>query len=236
VEFRNRNSLRGWGTRATITSFAERLHMPANDLTETICAALSGATLFSGGLLRTMEPSVVWRFTSQLPAQTLTLFRREKAAAVVTSDVIGLGVNWTCWVVGYQVGGSQHRWFLPLAGTQVGSLLREVRETGLRLWMDGEAEKSVFEARMPVSTELGSTLRKQWALSADSTAVAENLLRTAAQLLTPASLKPAEGSAPASYVSVTAVIPRDLRLDPASDASAALWRASRSTHQGRYDA
>jgi hypothetical protein len=213
--------------------FVHKLHMATQGLLDTISAALSGGTLFSGGLLRTMEPSPVWRFTSLLPPQTLALFRRGKADAVVTSDVIGIGVDWVCWVVSYQVGETQHRWFLPLAGMQVGSLVREVRNAGLRLWMDAEAEKLVFEARMPVSSELGSALRTQWAPSIDSTTAPGNLLRTAEQLLAPASLKPAEGSVPASYVSVTAVIPKDLRLDPASEAAAALWRASRSARQAR---
>lgn len=201
--------------------------MPTGDLLQTISAALYGGSLFSGGLLRTHEASAVWRFTSQVPAQTLALFHREKARAVVTSDVIGMAAEWVCWVVAYQVGAIQHRWFLPLVGTQVASLLREVRETDLRLWMDAGAELPVFEARIPVSKELGSALQAQWRPCADAGAAAENLLRTAGQLLHAGALMPADGSELASRICVTAVIPADLPLDPPPEVAPAIWPTRR---------
>lgn len=228
MEFRNRNSLQELGARGSINCFADDSPMPDRDLHDTISAALSRGTLFGGGLLSTNEPTPVWRFTSEMPAETLALFRQKSDDALVTSDVIGMGAGWVCWVVAYQVGRTQHRWFLPLAGAQVSRLVRDVRRTGLRLWMDAESAETVFEARLPVSRELSLALRTQRPPSVDRTRAAENLIRTAAHLLTPSSLKPADGNPLASEISVTAVIPEDLRLDAASEAAAAIWRASRS--------
>jgi hypothetical protein len=197
------------------------------DLNQLIACALVEPALFGGGLVRSQNPEVAWLLTSRIQPEVLSSFRAHSDAAVVTSGTLSTSPEWASWVIGYQVFGHQHRWFLPLLGPDVAMLAREVGSTGVRLWMDAGPQCTLVEARVPVSNALGASLRHHCKPSCASSALAGTLLTTAARLLAPAALRPAHGTPHPSTVSVTAVIPSDLWLDVESETAAALWHASR---------
>jgi hypothetical protein len=203
------------------------------DLHLLIACALVKPVLFGGGLVRSQSPDVAWHMTSEIQPEVLASFRAHSHAAVVTTDTISTCPEWVSWVIGYQVLGHQHRWFLPLLGRDVAMLAREVSSTGVRLWMDAGLQRTFVEARVPVSEALRASLRQYCRPSCACSTLAGSLLATAAGLLAPGALRPAHGTPYPSTVSVTAVIPTDLRFDVESETAAAIWRASRASTLGR---
>lgn len=198
-----------------------------NDPTSLIASALAQRVLFGGGLVRSPKPQPVWHFTTEILPDVLRNFHAHTDVAVVTSDVVGTCADFVCWVIAYQVTGHQHRFFLPLLGAEVGALTRELRGSGVRLWMDGGPERPVLQARIPASKALRASLRELWKPAPVAAELTRNVLATGASLLVPTSLRPADDTPPPSTVSVTAVIPSDLECDRACQTAAALWNLSR---------
>jgi hypothetical protein len=201
------------------------VHMVPADIHDLVSSAIAGGALFGGGIVRSDGAVPLWRITTEVPPASLELFRTLSDEAVVTSDVIGMRPGWVCWVVAYQVRDVQHRLFLPLFGAEVGDFTRRVRRSSARLLFDAAGAKTMLEVRIPLSAQVRGACREHWRASVDDSFFAKSLLLSAASLLVPGALAPADGVNVAREISVTAVVPGDFRLGSAGEAAATLWRA-----------
>lgn len=199
---------------------------------EAISRAITEGALFGGGVVRLTTPEDGWAITTGIGRAALTLFRAEARRAVVTSDVLGVHPRWVCWVFGYQVGQVQHRAFLPLVGAAVGQLIASTRTTDVRLLMDSGWPEFTLEARIPASLGLVAALQEHWQPRVEPKEAGEYMLATAARLLSPGALKPAQGSRVPKDVSVAAVIPEGLSFDDDGGA-ASLLQESANRYAGR---
>jgi hypothetical protein len=143
---------------------------------ELISCAIAEGALVGGGLVHLPAPDGGWAITTEVPKSTLAHFRAHRADAVVTSDVLGLGPSWVCWVFGYLVGSVQHRVFVPLLGEAVRSLIQSAKNSDVRLLMDADSAGVALQARLPASSGLVTSLQQQWHADADPVHVSENLL------------------------------------------------------------
>jgi hypothetical protein len=186
-----------------------------NELSERIQAALDQQRLWDGHVERcaSSENQCVagWYFCSKIAADVLALFQADRASAVMTSDAIGIGPRLTFWVLGLQVGSVQHRFYLPLVAPSVGVLIADKSREDLHLVMDAGPSISALDAHVPVPRHFRATLATLHQPAFDREVVLRDVVLTAASLLEPDALKPANPQSPPTSVSVTAVLPTELR-------------------------
>jgi hypothetical protein len=186
--------------------------MNTDGLSDRIHAALEQQRLWDGHVLRnaSSESPPRWHICSKVPADVLELFQAERASAVMTSDAIGIGPRFTFWVLALQVQEFQHRFFLPLVAPSVGVLVADMSREDLHLLMAADPAIPALDARVPVPRHLRATLANMHQPAFDREVVLRDVVLTAASLLDPDALKPANPRSPPTSVSVTAVLPTEL--------------------------
>lgn len=183
-------------------------------LNKRIQAALDQQRLWDGLVVRSASignsPAPGWYFSSKIAPDVLELFQAERTSAVMTSDAIGIGPKFTFWVLALQVRAVQHRFFLPLVAPSVAVLVTDMSREDLHLFMDAGPSVSALDSRVPVPRHLRATLAKMHQPAFDKEVVLRDVVLTAARLLEPDALKPANPRSPPTSVSVTAVLPTEL--------------------------
>lgn len=185
-----------------------------NGLSERIHTALDQQRLWDGHVVRSPSsgnsPALCWHFCTKVAADVLELFQAEWNSAVITSDAIGIGPRFTFWVLAFQVRGMQHRFFLPLVAPSLAALIADMSREDLHLVMDAGPSVPVLDAHVPVPRHLRATLANMHQSTFDRDVVLRDVVLTAASLLEPDALKPANFGNPPTSVSVTAVLPTEL--------------------------
>lgn len=189
----------------------------ADDVCDTLFRAAEEGRLFDGHLLQgaasaTAEESAnaPWRLSSCIPEGTLALFRRTSDTCVVTSDVLGLTEARAYWVLAYQSGKVQHRFVLPLAGSEVIEMCRRI-PSFISLEMRASQSEATFVANVPLSPQVQTALVQRCATAFNVDAVLREMLVVSADLLRPGTLRPATGAVSPTFVSVTGVLPDSLQ-------------------------
>ena len=185
-----------------------------NGLSERIEAALDQQRLWDGHVVRSASsensPAPGWYFCSKVATDVLELFQAERTSAVMTSDAIGIGPRFTFWVLAFQVRAIQHRFFLPLVAPSVAVLIADMSREDLHLLMDAGPSIPALDSHVPVPLHLRATLANMHQAAFDREVVLRDVVLTAASLLEPDALKPANPRNPPTSVSVTAVLPTEL--------------------------
>jgi hypothetical protein len=185
-----------------------------NGLREQIHAALDAQRLWDGQVVRSLpsenSPASAWYFSSKVASDVLELFQAERTSAVMTSDAIGIGPRFTFWVLAFQVRAIQHRFFLPLVAPSVAVLIADMSREDLHLLMDAGPSIPALDSHVPVTRDFHATLAQMHQPDFDREVVLRDVVLTAASLLHPEALKPANLRSPPTTVSVTAVLPTEL--------------------------
>lgn len=183
-------------------------------LSERIHAALDQQRLWDGHVVRRASsensPAPGWYFCSKVAPDVLELFQAERTSAVMTSDAIGIGPRFTFWVLAFQVRAIQHRFFLPLVAPSVAVLVADMSREDLHLLMDVGPSVPVLDSHVPVTRHLRATLANMHQPVFDREVVLRDVVLTAASLLDPHALEPANPRSRPTSVSVTAVLPTEL--------------------------
>jgi hypothetical protein len=185
-----------------------------NGLSERIHAALDQQRLWDGHVVRSAssrnEPAPGWYFCSEVATDLLEVFQAERASIVMTSDAIGIGPRFTFWVLALQVRAFQHRFFLPLVAPSVAELVADMSREDLHLVMDAGPSIPALDSHVPVPKHLRAMLATMHQPTFDREVVLRDVVLTAASLLEPDALKPANPRSPPTSVSVTVVLPTEL--------------------------
>lgn len=207
----------GQGASEALRFSAQGLMTNTNGLSERIEAALDQQRLWDGQVVRSASsensPTPCWYFCTKVATDVLELLQAERISAVMTSDAIGIGPRFTFWVVALQVRAIQHRFFLPLVAPSVGALVADMSREDLHLLMDAGPSVPALNAHVPVRQHLRATLATMHQPVFDREVVLRDVILTAASLLDPGALKPANPRSPPTSVSVTAVLPTELVPD-----------------------
>lgn len=185
-----------------------------SELSGRIHAALDQQRLWDGHVVRTVSsenaPAPCWYFRSKVAPAVLELFQAERTSAVMTSDAIGIGPRFTFWVLAFQVREIQHRFFLPLVAPSVAVLIADMSREDLHLLLDAGPSIPALDSHVPVPRDFRATLADMHQPAFDREVVLRDVVLTAASLLDPDALKPANPRSPPTSVSVTAVLPTEL--------------------------
>ena len=169
-------------------------------LSERIHAALGQQRLWDGHVVRSASsensPAPAWYFRSNVAPDVLELFQAGRTSAVMTSDAVGIGPRFTYWVLALQVRAIQHRFFLPLVAPSVAVLLADMSREDLHLLMVAGPSIPALDSHVPVPRHFRATLAKMHQPAFDRQVVLRDVVLTAASLLDPDALKPANPRSP----------------------------------------